>query len=72
MSEDQNAIKPYSIRNMPEKFKDRLKAQAEYETKVSRASGSGFKSIESLFLECAADGLARREAKRKKAEKRRK
>lgn len=63
----EETAKAYSIRKMPESFKDRLREQAAYETRINREGGGDIKTMEALALECMADGLKRREAKRRAA-----
>lgn len=57
--------KPYSLRYMPDSFKDRLRELAAYETTCNRQSGGGIKTMEGLALDLIAEGLDRREAERK-------
>ena len=62
-------VKPYSLRNFPASWADRVRELAAYETKVNREKGQGKKTIEGLLLEIIDEGLTKRETARKKGGK---
>jgi hypothetical protein len=57
--------KAYSIRNMPVKFKDRLREIAAHETRINRDKGGDIMTMEVLAIELIAEGLKRREARKR-------